>query len=518
MTQYVNVECQRFLITNGGVVYPYFLGAADAKQLIKIAEAPSFEVSTEHQYIAKEVLAPPTTHWQRPTIQKKIDEISRKFDLVGELMPNPVLLAVNPQSKIEVKRQVLANGMENDLWTVSVPVHSDSAQKPLWIIDGQHRLKGMALTQRINSPLPFVLLYSEEGVYVPGTLAKIFAQVSTEATRLDPIHSIWMQFVFELGEYANHSNKWRAIKTVATLCAKQHTFDGKPNPFYGTIQFNPIQPAKDINPHGFAYTSEELMDLIEKWFFTTQGGQHHFTEEELAEQIALAVIALKACVKKNVDSSAFFGSSGEQKYFRDGYIIGILNYLLANGEPNDWVEILKDLKFHVTPWDVSDWVNGTSGKAGNVSKKIAEKAFSEVFIKGKLPEKVTDFCDYLSGSNAFLTLEYLCVDDSNEILPGSKQIIQIPLTGGDKIVKELPVDARQIKITSPCKNVGPVEIKLADKPFAKEYDFSVFSKKKGKLLEKAEIKQMKNKVVLKIRAELYGDNSLQKQLTLTFNG
>lgn len=502
------------MIENHGVEYPYFLGAADAKELIKVSEAPSFAPDTEHSSIASEVLQTPMAHWQRPVIQYKVETIAENFDLSGELMPNPVLLAVNPLKKIEATEDFSGSGVRSGLWTIKIPISNDIDQKPLWIIDGQHRLKGMAKTTVVSSPLPFVLLHSEDGQYRPGTLAKIFAQVTTEATSLEKIHQAWMQFTFELGKYQSNSPKARALRTTALLCSNQF-YKNKPNPFYGRIQFNPGIDPKAIHPGGFSYDVTEMQDLLEEWYFKYQGGKFSLTEDELAGEIASSLIALKASVTGDISRSAFFGETGEQKYFRDGFLIGICQFLVEHGAPTDWIKTLSDLNFDKTDWDVSTWVNGTSGKAGNVSKKIAFKCFAQLFKTASLPVGTKDICEYLRGKNAYLKIDYQLVDGENKIIPKSAQTLNIDLGGREKDIVPLPGNARYIKITSPCSNVGPVSIALAAQPFDPKYHFDTF--KKGRILEEAEIKQMKKKLGLKIRAEFYGDNVLPKELTITFN-
>ena len=514
LSNYVTVKCQRFVIENHGVLYPYFLGAADAKELIKVSEAPSFAPDTEHSSIAGEVLKTPMAHWQRPVIADKVKTIAENFDLVGELMPNPVLLAVNPLKSIEFAEDLSGSGIRSGLWTIKVPIPESANEKPLWIIDGQHRLKGMAQTNVVTSPLPFVLLHGEEGQYVPGTLAKIFAQVTTEATSLNKIHQAWMQFTFELDKYANKSPKFRALRTTALLCSSQ-TLGSKPNPFYGKIQFNPEIDARFIHPGGFRYDVTEFSDLLEDWFFDYLGGPHQFTELELATEISSSLTALKAVVTSDVNRSAFFGDSGEQKYFRDGFIVGVCQYLVNNGAPADWVDVLKSLNFDKTDWDVTTWVNGTGGKAGNVSKRIAFKCFSQIFKSAVLPTGTKDICDYLRGKNAYLKVDYQLLDDKNKLIPKSGQTIIVDLTGREKDILPLPANARYIKITSPCGNVGPVSIALDAQPFAENYNFDSF--KKGRILEPNEIKTLKKKLGLKIRAEFYGDVAMQKQITFTFN-
>ena len=59
------ISCQKYEIRNGGVVYPFYLGALDAKKLKEVSDAPSFGYATPNHQIAAEVLVPPTQHWQR---------------------------------------------------------------------------------------------------------------------------------------------------------------------------------------------------------------------------------------------------------------------------------------------------------------------------------------------------------------------------------------------------------------------------------------------------------------------
>ena len=512
MSDQVTVTCQRYEIHNGGMVYPYFLGALPARELKKVSDAPSFGYDTPNHQIAADVLVPPTKHWQRPLKEEKVRAIAERFDLPAEIMPNPVLLAVNPDRQIVLNRDIDAHGIQTGLWTIKIDIpDNDQEQKPLWIIDGQHRVMGMAETVLSNSPLPFVLLYSEQEAYIPGVLAKIFAQVTTEATPLNKIHQAWMQFVFKLGEYEEGTSTWKAMKSTALLCRTQ-LYKGITNPFYGKIGFNPELPAQSINPNGFSFDAKYFQDLLETWYFDKQGGEYSLTEEEVAEQIALAVHALKGVIKREVEKSAFFGDSrSEQKYFRDGFIAGVCSYLLENGVPREWSQVLKDLKFPQTDWDVSVWVNSTGGLAGNTSKKLAFSCFEDVFGRGELPEGVESLCTYLQGQGAFLQLEYRLVDENDTPIRNSTQVLEIELSTTLRQIV-IPAKARYIKITSPCINVGPVHISLKSAPYDERYSFGAF--KRGRVFPLQEMKQLKNKIELEVKADFYGELSLSKKLVI----
>lgn len=512
--------CQKHIINTGGVDYPFFLGAVDSKHLINVAVAPSFKPNTDNYEIAREVLDPPTKHWQRPLIEENVLAIRDRFDTDGEIMPNPILLAVNPdmESQVRLVEQKLTNGIATGLWEISINTELSSENKPLWIIDGQHRVQGLSLTTRNNPPLPFVLLYSSEEVYKPSTLARIFAQVTTMAKPLNPIHHAWMQYVFHLGKYSPNSVDWKSMTAVALLCSTQ-TYGSKPNLFYNKIQFNPEVQLTPIAPGGFDFDAKYFQELLRDRYFRNQGSINIVTEKELAEQISLAMHALKETVRGEADTTAFFGSSNfQQKYFRDGFIAGVCSYLLTNGIPQSWMDVLQELEFHNTDWDVSTWVNSTGGRAGSVSKKLAFDCFEKVFSDGVLPEDVSSICDYLKGKSSYLQIDYKLVDSDGELIArrSSEQSKKFLLAEGvEKSTLSLPRNTRWIRITSPCTNVGPLEISRLGHKFVEDYQFTSF--KRGKTFEDEELRSLKNSITLEIKADLYGDNSSRKQLTIRFD-
>jgi len=516
----LKLVCQKHVINTGGVDYPFFLGAADSKQLINVAIAPSFKPNTDNYEIAREVLDPPTKHWQRPLIQENVIAIRDRFDTDGEIMPNPILLAVNPdlESQVTIVEQKMGNGVPTGLWEISIKTQSDVDNRPLWIIDGQHRVQGLSLTARNNPPLPFVLLYSSEQVYLPSTLARIFAQVTTMAKPLNPIHHAWMQYVFNLGKYESNSIDWKSMTSVALLCSTQ-SYGSKPNLFYNKIQFNPEVEVTSIAPGGFDFDAKYLQELIRDRYFKNEGHDNILSERDLSEQISLAIHALKDTVRGDTESTAFFGSQNyQQKYFRDGFISGVCAYLLANGIPQNWINVLQELEFHNTDWDVSTWVNSTGGRAGSISKKLAFDCFEKVFSDGVLPEDVANICEYLKGKGSYLQVDYKLADSDGELITrrNSTQSKNFLLAEGvEKSTLQLPSDTRWIRITSPCTNVGPLEISRLGHKFVEEYQFASF--KRGKTFLDEELRSLKNSLTLEIKADLYGDNSSRKQMTIKFD-
>jgi hypothetical protein len=508
--------CQKFTIEKGGKSFSYYLGAGEAVDLQKVAEAPSFQDRTPHREIVDEILKPPSTHWQRPLIENKVDEISLRFEDEQEIMPNPILLAVNPDSKIFVQQYITPNGATSLLYEIEINI-PDAPQngKPLWIIDGQHRLAGLAKTKRGTNILPFVLLHSDTGTYHSSLLAKIFAQVTTQATALESVHKAWMQFVFELDPFKKDSADWRSMRTAALLCQTQ-AYNGNSNPFHNRIGFNPNLWAVEPAQGGFAFDAEELYKLLKKSFFAAAGSDSSsITEEKVAESIASAVDALAKVHTTNKNSSAFFGDGqSQQKYFKEGFIAGVCAYLIANGVPRDWETVLKDLKFAETDWDVESWVVTTSGAAGNASKKIAFDCFREVFSNKEIPKGASNLVQYLKGDGGYIVLETWEVDATETRISKSHQQFEIPLQGSSQISQSIPKNSRLIKISSPCKNIGSVEIRNKKAPYDASYFLDKF--KKGRLIRDSELEKKTDSLNLELKFDLYGGLSYLKTLTLKF--
>ena len=122
----LNLICQKYTIEKGGKSYSYYLGAGEASSLEKVAVAPSFQIQTPHREIVDEILKPPSTHWQRPLDQGKADQITLRFEDDQEIMPNPILLAVNPDSKIQVQQFVTPGGSTTSLYEVIIDIPESS--------------------------------------------------------------------------------------------------------------------------------------------------------------------------------------------------------------------------------------------------------------------------------------------------------------------------------------------------------------------------------------------------------
>ena len=173
------IKALRSYIFDGIEEYPVYLGTLNAEELKQVSAAPSFKASTNNAEIARNILNPPIKDWQRPLLELKIAQISARFGQPREIMPNPVLLAAAPGARISVTQQRLHDSV-TEIFEITVDVPAEGEEPPLWILDGQHRVNGLARSTRKHNPIPLVLLHGEGAAqYRPETFAKIFAEVTT---------------------------------------------------------------------------------------------------------------------------------------------------------------------------------------------------------------------------------------------------------------------------------------------------------------------------------------------------
>lgn len=507
----LEIEALRLVVHDGVKDRPLFVGALSAEKLSQVADVPSFTSTTSQATIAGNVLRPPIEDWQRPLNTGKRDAITRRYDAIGEFMPNPVLLSVGTPHLVSVEMKVV-NGQNTGVHLLRIDDTGDV--KPLLVLDGQHRIKGLAQGLRRANPLPFVLLHSEiPGTYMPEDSAKIFAEVSTEATPLSELHREWLQFAFRLGAYNDQQPApagpkallhQKAMRVVALLCEMQTLDGGVTNPFFNRIQFNPDNPPTPVHGQGFRFTAPSLKEWVfDEYYNQMVSVGSHLEPERVASQIAQATQALVGTISTPPLVSAFFGEGSKgQQYIQRAFVCGALCRLLSDPTPN-WPNLLNALKFGSTDWNFS-WVKTTGGKAGTTSKKIARAVFCEAFKAGSLPAGTADLVTYLKGDQGTVFFEGSHLIPSGRPKAADKkheafqvQGVKVFDTGGRPHIR-----LRRAGQTS--ANVGKLDIYDPDAPRAKNFDTAAM--KRGVLVSGSQ--------VIKVHGDIYGGRELEMELTL----
>lgn len=511
------VDAIQTQIISGTKTYPIYIAFMPASDILAVSEVPSFGQSTPHDTIATNVLTPPIREWQRPLDQMRVDGISQTFDNTGELMPNPVLLAENvagnsPPVTVAAK---MVGGLQSGLVEVTLQPPTQAQKKPLWVLDGQHRIHGMAASAQSTNLVPVVLLLNHGGGYYNGpVLAKLFAQVTTTAYKLDDLHNEWLTFAFKLGRYSpnlsNSTYQSLAMEVVATLC-KTPLFGTTVNPFLNRIRFNSHMALQSPAPGGFAYTCIELQKLIYETYYNlpiTGAGIAHLQPQALAEQIVLAHAALSPVVQ-SASNSVFFGPTpgSGQKIMQDAFLAGVFSYLRRHGSATSWPNELSTLQFGATNWNFN-WIKSLNGAAGSTSRELAIRVLSYCFGNRTLPPGGGNIADFLKGNGACIKVEFSHLGVTGRVLP-AKKMIQVLLRGS--VTSHSIAPRKHVRIRQDSLNIGKLTVTDKQSP-------------PGSLVTYANIRNggMKlgsmhgNPLSLLVTMEHYGENSSTADLDVSW--
>jgi len=393
------------------VEYPMFSGFLSADKIRLIANVPSFDEDKEHHQISTDISKLPVDQWQRPLDEKKSNMIKTIYskDNKDNLMANPILLGIAKPSisdnvNVIIKKKTIKIKSE----IVEIPnlyeliITYTDLKKPIWILDGQHRVDGMNKSTQMENPIPFVLLYDED-VYSPPFLAEIFTHVTTGATPMQELHAEWMKFAFKLGKYANFSPD-QSMKACIALCREVHLGDDI-NPLHNKIQFNPYNPTGGY--YAFNFDCIEWVNIISENYYGRNGS---LDPTELAEEIFKSIRAFRKIDTHRDNDSRLFSNRKPHKILAEGYLSGLLKYIAANDvgkDEDEWESFLrsKDRVFHKCDWSLQ-FVKGQtalSSSYAKASKTIAKECFDDVFNQPSLLNGAL-FTDYLSGVGAAMKL------------------------------------------------------------------------------------------------------------------
>ena len=391
--------------------YELFCGYMSPNDLIAMAHVPSFEEDTSHQIIAVGLKDPPIDNWQRPLEILRLERIRQKIDSAeaanrdkDSLMANPVLIGKSDKiGNRGVSLDIEQHQITVDRRTVNVEdvykinMTSRGASKPLWILDGQHRIHGLGNSPRVTddfgNPTPNGSIVQDEKIpvvfvladaFTPKFLAKIFTEVTTEAQKLDSVHGDWMQFAFSMGDYSDESAR-KAMKATILIATEQY-IDGDPNEFCADgsqIKFN---PNLDINGVGsIRLDAPTFRKLIEERYYRIGGAANDL---ELATAFIRFYRAASALDADSNMGSRLLSSDDPLPALAKEFFGSFLEYLsdnaalVANTEAQ-WTAFLgtPERQFGASNWKLPDVSAGSTqaNRAFNASKRAMKATFSKFF-------------------------------------------------------------------------------------------------------------------------------------------
>lgn len=146
--------------------------------------------------------------WQRRVDVKRIDQIASFIDIAGNVVANSALLfspegqdaiSTSEDGKVTIdfsKFLKETNGMWLDEWWEDAESEVSADLRPMWLIDGQHRTRGLAQSE-IGSEMEIpIIMFTDR--FSLNQSAKVFAEINTLQRKLAPLHTLFMQHRFRI--------------------------------------------------------------------------------------------------------------------------------------------------------------------------------------------------------------------------------------------------------------------------------------------------------------------------------
>lgn len=188
----------------------FLIGKAKVSEIDAVCSVPSLPEDISSADTASRVLnhTKAQNEWQRRVDPKRILSIADFIDLPHNIIANSALLFSPPgNSSIKTSEDNLVSinfnflkGSETrkiDHW-VEDDDEDELTQdlRPMWLIDGQHRTRGLASSE-IGSQMEIpIILFTDE--FSLNQSAKVFAEINTLQKPLAPLHTLFMQHRFKI--------------------------------------------------------------------------------------------------------------------------------------------------------------------------------------------------------------------------------------------------------------------------------------------------------------------------------
>ena len=171
-----------------------FMGAVEIREIDAISSVPSMpHLESQELALWVEKASKGRNEWQRPLDTRRVHSIQKFTDISSENhILTPILLYCEPgtksvsidwdSGKVVIDPSLFLNKTGAGYSDRKVNQHGDNDLRPLWIVDGQHRTRGMATSkQGSQMKVPIILLAGGDHPFAMDreAAAKLFTEINT---------------------------------------------------------------------------------------------------------------------------------------------------------------------------------------------------------------------------------------------------------------------------------------------------------------------------------------------------
>ena len=319
--------------------HTFYIASAAVNEIAQTSYVPSLPPKVSISEIADRILdrEKKTNEWQREVDVKRMMKIQHFIEESDNIIANtPMLFIHNPDcvkitdSQIEIDynnflKKEDSGEFENlfiDRKKRNKPdefgntVYDDF--RPLWLIDGQHRVKGIHRNEHQQSlTIPIIIFPTDFGV---NSTAKVFAEINTLQKKLNPLHELFMQHRFCI-DHTNDKRKFRDFYSTPYEVAcdmdwKEDWLNSRANHLSYRIaarlsKNGPLKnrivflPQNEVSDHQVLISADQWVNYTRSWFkdtpyeFSFKKLSHASEEENYYKEINNYFKAWKAISSNN---------------------------------------------------------------------------------------------------------------------------------------------------------------------------------------------------------------------------
>ena len=330
-----------------------YMGVATAAELDAICSVPWMDPTLSSSEFAVGLLngTLDRNKWQRVVNHKRIDDIRNFANTEGKSLLNPVLLYVdktddsvhemdklNGDGKLRIDFDFLKErqGVFHDY----LPFPFEKDLRPVWIIDGQHRIRGFGSSHRGSElPIPFVLMVGEGTDIDTTRSAMVFTEINTKSEPIDDLHKIYLNYQFamegtsnsndySLDQDRNPTTESRPQRRAFELAL--HLASDTDSPLLNCIQFQ--KPPGRRSPSHIVVKTKNWIESTRKWFRPGAYGIYNdlSTDDYFEDEVLNFFIAFKNTCNHWEDGNLRWltgQGSGKQLFQFESPFLALLNTL-----------------------------------------------------------------------------------------------------------------------------------------------------------------------------------------------
>ena len=218
----------------------FYISSAPVNQIAQSSYVPSLPPIMNVYDTAKRVLDEDyiPNEWQRKIDTKRVFKIKNFIEDSDNVIANTPMLFINNKKSAIIKNNKLIINYESFLEKETTGYDEgkyidrrerderDSAGnkiykefRPLWLIDGQHRVKGIHISDSQEMEIPIIIFPNDFGRKETG---KVFAEINTLQKPLNPLHQLFMQHRFNI-DHVSNKRKFRNYREIEYVKAQNRS-------------------------------------------------------------------------------------------------------------------------------------------------------------------------------------------------------------------------------------------------------------------------------------------------------